>query len=100
LTVVEYSEIDEVTKSAREPSGDLRYRCGNTAIHVFSRPFLERVAAPQYQLNYHLAKKAVPFVDRKGQLQKPDAPNAIKYETFIFDVLPEARGHVALEISR
>jgi UDP-N-acetylglucosamine/UDP-N-acetylgalactosamine diphosphorylase len=100
LTVVEYSEIDDESKNAREPSGDLRYRCGNTAIHVFSRTFLERVASAQHQLSYHVARKAVPFVDRKGQLQKPDAPNAIKYETFIFDVLPEARGHVALEIAR
>ncbi len=100
LTVVEYSEIDDANRVARAPSGDLRFNCGNTAIHVFSRDFLERVAAPSYQLNYHVAKKAVPFVDRKGALQKPDVPNAIKYETFIFDVLPEARAHVALEVAR
>ncbi len=100
LTVIEYSEIDDENRNAREPDGGLRFRCGNTAIHVFSRTFLERVASPTYQLNYHVARKAVSFIDRKGQLQKPDAPNAIKYETFIFDVLPEAQGHVALEIAR
>ncbi len=100
LTVVEYSEIDDEHRLQKEPSGDLRFRCGNTAIHVFSRTFLERVAAPAFQLSYHLAKKAVPFVDRSGQTKKPEAPNAIKYETFIFDVLPEASKHVALECAR
>lgn len=100
LTVVEYSEVDDENRAARDPSGALRYRCGNTAIHVFSRSFLERVAAAQFQLSYHLAKKAVPFVDRNGQVKKPDAPNAIKYETFIFDVMPEAKDHVALEVAR
>ena len=34
------------------------FGCGNTAIHVFSRTFLERVASPAFQLGYHLAKKA------------------------------------------
>lgn len=100
LGVVEYSEIDEESRIAREPEGALRFRAGNTAIHVFSREFLEKVASPQYQLAYHLARKAVPFVDRKGNFLKPETPNAIKYEAFIFDVLPEARNHVALEIAR
>ena len=100
LGVVEYSEIDEESRTAREPSGDLRFRAGNTAIHVFSREFLERVASPQFQLPYHLARKAVPFVDRKGNFLRPETPNAIKFEAFIFDVLPDARNHVALEIAR
>jgi UDP-N-acetylglucosamine/UDP-N-acetylgalactosamine diphosphorylase len=99
LTVVEYSEIDEANRMAREGQ-ELKFRAGNTAIHVFSRKFLEHVASAQYQLNYHVARKAVPFVDRKGELRKPETPNAIKFEAFIFDVMPEAKNHVALEIAR
>jgi UDP-N-acetylglucosamine/UDP-N-acetylgalactosamine diphosphorylase len=100
LGVVEYSEIDPENRTAREPNGDLRFRAGNTAIHVFSRTFLERVASAQYQLPYHIARKVVPFVDRKGELRKPETPNAIKFEAFIFDVLPDAKNHVALEVAR
>jgi UDP-N-acetylglucosamine/UDP-N-acetylgalactosamine diphosphorylase len=100
LGVVEYSEIDDQNRMAREKDGALRFRCGNTAIHVFSRAFLDRVASPQFQLHFHLARKAVAHVDRKGETKKPEQPNAIKYETFIFDVLPEASHHVALEIAR
>ncbi|MBI3723636.1 hypothetical protein HY251_06740 [bacterium] len=39
-------------------------------------------------------------MDRKGELRKPEAPNAIKFETFIFDVLALAQAHVALEVAR
>lgn len=100
ITIVEYSEIDDAHRLQREPSGDLRFRAGNTAIHVFDRAFLERMAGPGSKLEYHIAKKAVPFVDRKGQPVAPKEPNAVKWEMFIFDILGEARNHVTLEVNR
>jgi UDP-N-acetylglucosamine/UDP-N-acetylgalactosamine diphosphorylase len=47
-----------------------------------------------------VAKKAVPCIDRKGQRVAPKEPNAAKWEMFIFDILGEARNHVALEADR
>lgn len=99
-TVIEYSEMSEEQQEAREDSGDLLYRAGNTAIHLFRRSFLQRLGEAGFELEVHLAKKTVPHVDSAGDPVEPSEPNGIKFETFIFDILGEASGHVALEVER
>lgn len=99
VTVVEYSEMSAEQQRQRDPSGELSFRAGSIAVHLFERAFLARLGA-EFELEYHLARKAVPCVDEQGGQVTPREPNAVKFETFIFDVLPEARGHVALEVDR
>lgn len=98
--VAEYSELSAELQEARDDAGDLRYRAGNTAIHIFSRPFLDRLTESGFHLEHHLARKAVPCVDEQGQPVVPTEPNAIKFETFIFDLLAEAKSHLAFEVAR
>jgi UDP-N-acetylglucosamine/UDP-N-acetylgalactosamine diphosphorylase len=46
LTAVEYSELDEATATAVDPStGRLAFDAGNACIHYFSLPFLRAAAA-------------------------------------------------------
>jgi UDP-N-acetylglucosamine/UDP-N-acetylgalactosamine diphosphorylase len=45
-----------------------------------------------------LAKKAVPHVDPSGRKVEPQEPNALKFERFIFDLLPEARHAIVVEV--
>ena len=98
--VVEYTEMSPAQQALRDPDGRLTYRAGNTAIHALSLAFLARLASEGFELPWHLAHKAVPFVDAGGQLQQPAAPNAWKFEMFIFDLFPQARSHVALVVDR
>ena len=49
-------------------------------------------------LPFHVAKKAVPHVDASGRAIEPKEPNAIKFERFIFDLLPEARAAIVVEV--
>lgn len=98
--VIEYSELTLSQQQAREPGGALRFRAGNIAIHCFSVGFLRRVFGEGFELPYHLAKKKVPHVDPAGDQVEPESPNGCKFETFVFDILPRAERHVALEVDR
>jgi UDP-N-acetylglucosamine/UDP-N-acetylgalactosamine diphosphorylase len=39
----------------------------------------------------HLAHKKIAYLDCNGEVVKPSAPNAYKFEKFIFDILPDAK---------
>lgn len=87
--IVEYTEFTDEQKNERLPDGELRWKYGSVAIHVFSRAFLGREAAAGLPL--HVAHKKVPHVDAHGKTVKPAAPNAYKFEKFIFDCLADAK---------
>lgn len=99
-TVIEYSELSKAEQEKRDASGQLVFRAGNTAIHAWSLAFFERLIGAGYELPYHIARKAVPQVGPDGQVTTPSEPNAVKFETFIFDLLPEASAHVTFEVER
>ncbi len=89
--IVEYSDLPAELAAERDAAGHLRYPAGNTAIHVFSVPFLERVTGGATRLAYHVARKKVPHFDPETEQQvTPDRENAVKYELFVFDALPLA----------
>ena len=96
--VVEYTELTQEQKNERTADGELRYKYGSVAIHVFSVPFLAREA--EAGLPIHVAHKKVPCVDRAGAAVKPAAPNAYKFEKFIFDALRDARKSICLAFDR
>jgi UDP-N-acetylglucosamine/UDP-N-acetylgalactosamine diphosphorylase len=88
---------DEIVER-RAGDGSPVFWAGNTACHVFEVAFLERMAASGTALPFHVARKAVAHVDTAGKKVEPREPNAIKYERFIFDLLPEAHHAIVVEI--
>jgi len=98
--IIEYSDLPP--EMARETSSDGRLRlwAGNTAIHVFSRPFLEELTEDDRSLPYHVAHKTVPHINTDGELSWPSVPNANKFEQFIFDALPFAERALVVEADR
>ncbi len=104
-SIIEYTLLPKELAEAREPSGALRYRAGNPAIHVFSVAFLERVTRTAAgALPYRVARKSVAHFDpHAGKLRAappPSEPNALKFERFIFDALPHAQRWLAVETLR
>lgn len=89
--VVEYSEIDkEMTeeRDAKQPDM-LKFRAANIVNHYYSFAFLESIPQWAPKLPYHVARKKIPHVDTaSGETVKPEKPNGIKLEQFIFDVFP------------
>jgi UDP-N-acetylglucosamine/UDP-N-acetylgalactosamine diphosphorylase len=97
MQVIEYSDLPDDVASARDSVGSLRFWAGSIAVHVFSVAFLERALALKNALPFHIARKKVPFVDATGSLVHPKEPNALKFERFIFDLLPHARNPLVVE---
>lgn len=100
LAVVEYTEFPESTARAKNPDGTRMFDAGNLAIHLLDADFVRRVTAGPLSLPYRRAEKAVAFVDESGTRVEPKKPNAVKLETFIFDVLPLANNPLVLEVDR
>ena len=89
--VVEYSEIDAATAEAKDHSKPdlLKFRAANIVNHYYSYRFLESIPEWARRLPHHVARKKIPYVDiEKGETVKPEKPNGIKLEQFVFDCFP------------
>lgn len=100
LVIVEYSDMPDNLLYQTDPDGKLSFRAGSPAMHVLSRDFIRHIATTDTGFVPHVAHKKVPYIDDQGTLVKPEAPNAIKLEFFLFDALPLANNPLILEADR
>lgn len=101
LQVIEYSDLPEELAKGANPDGSLRFNAGSIAIHALRVSFIERLnAGGSLHLPWHRAEKKVPFVDAQGKPVKPDKPNAVKLEQFVFDAIPLANNPIVYETDR
>lgn len=98
--VVEYSELTDEAAERKNPDGRLTFSAGNICNHYFSADFLSKICNFETKLKLHIAKKKIPFIDTNGIRQKPNEPNGIKMEKFIFDVFEFAENFICLEVAR
>lgn len=103
--VVEYSEIDKDLAEERDPKHQdaLKFRAANIVNHYYSFRFLETIEDWYHKLPHHVARKKIPYVDTEsGDTVKPDKPNGVKLEQFVFDVFPflSLEQFASLEVDR
>ena len=103
--VVEYSEIDTSTAEAKDPKQPdiLKFRAANIVNHYYSFRFLETIEEWAHKLPHHVAKKKIPCIDTgSGENVKPEKPNGIKLEQFVFDVFPmlDLKDFACMEVKR
>ncbi|WP_217914071.1 UTP--glucose-1-phosphate uridylyltransferase [Miltoncostaea marina] len=98
--VVEYSDLSPEMAAERDDRGELVLWAGSIAVHCVDVAFARRLTDGGLQLPYHRAVKKVPYVAEDGAPVEPDAPNAVKFETFLFDALPAAERTVTVEAAR
>ncbi|HWA87558.1 MAG TPA: UDPGP type 1 family protein [Opitutus sp.] len=115
LVVIEYSDLPPAMQRETDPQGRLRYLAGSIAIHVLDREFVRRMAGAgggvekeknsgdgmsAGALPFHRADKKITTIDHVGNPVKPERPNGVKFEMFVFDALPFARNPVVIETAR
>ena len=100
LIIIEYSDMPDSLLYRTDPDGRLSFRAGSPAIHVLDRAFIDRITSGKLNLKPHRAIKKVPYVDAGGNAVKPESPNALKLEFFLFDALPLASNPLILEGNR
>jgi UDP-N-acetylglucosamine/UDP-N-acetylgalactosamine diphosphorylase len=98
LQVIEYSDLPDDVAARRKPDGSLAIWAGSIAVHVMDLDFLARAADSADALPFHVARKKVTCVDPSGAAMAPREPNAIKFERFIFDLLPWANNAIVVEV--
>jgi UDP-N-acetylglucosamine/UDP-N-acetylgalactosamine diphosphorylase len=96
LQVIEYSDLPEDLAKKTHGDGSLVFNAGSIAIHALRVSFIDRLTAAgtDLKLIWHRAEKKVPYVDPQGTLVKPESPNAVKLEQFVFDAIPLANNPI------
>jgi UDP-N-acetylglucosamine/UDP-N-acetylgalactosamine diphosphorylase len=95
--VIEYSDLPDDLRDARDRQGRLRFAQGSIAIHLLRIGFLAREG---FRLPLHLARKRV-----RALIPTPDGADtedreAVKFEMFIFDAIPLADRTLFFEVDR
>ena len=98
LMVIEYSDLPEEAARRCNADGSLSIWAGSIAVHAIDAGLLRRTATAADGLPFHIAHKKVVYVDPSGNRVEPAEPNAIKFERFIFDLMPQARGAIVVEV--
>ncbi|MBR1843926.1 MAG: UTP--glucose-1-phosphate uridylyltransferase [Opitutales bacterium] len=96
LRLVEYSEFPPSLQTARNKDGLLKYRWGNTAIHLLSTDFVQTCA--NQELPYHVCRKKIKAWDLIAKTVQ--TTEGLKLEHFIFDTLPQANNPLLWEVAR
>ncbi len=83
IGVIEYNEISDELRNAKDENGDLLYSQSNIISHLYNIKALDLLT--DVDLRYHRAHKKVPYIDNNLQEVIPTEPNIYKFEKFIFD---------------
>ena len=98
IHVIEYSALPNELAELRDENGCLKFNAGSPAIHLFKRTYIESLTKnSEISLPWHRAEKKVPCINYDGSDFIPDKLNAVKLETFIFDVFPFAEKIILFE---
>lgn len=95
--IIEYIHLSDDAANQTQADGSLKLWAGNIAVHIFSTDFLKRSTDTYDNLPFNRAYKKVAHLDQAGNLVQPAEPNAIKFERFIFDLLPAAANAFVVE---
>lgn len=98
LGCIEYSDLSDELRDARDADGQLLFRAGNIAVHMLDVGFVEQLnQTGELDLPWHIAKKEMNVLAPDGA--RVNVLGA-KFETFVFDALAQSPSSITLEVDR
>ena len=96
--VVEYSEMTDEMRNAKDDEGNYQFYYGVILNYLFRVDALEKVM--DEKMTYHIARKKINCIDGDGNIVEPEDANGCKFELFIFDLLRDIPGCLPFEVVR
>lgn len=97
-SVIEYTEISNEMAEETDTNGELKYGESHILCNLFNIQAIDKIS--QMKLPYHIAHKKAKYIDKDGNLVVPDAPNAYKFEAFLFDAFESLDDMAILRVKR
>ena len=97
-SIIEYYELTPEMAEAKSENGSLLYGFGVILNYLFRVDKLFDIA--QKSLPLHVVEKKVPYIDEDGNSNKPEEPNAYKFETLILDMVYMMDNCLSFEVER
>lgn len=97
-SVVEYYDMTDELKAARDEQGRPAYDYGVILNYLFKMSSIDRVI--RNALPIHVVKKKIPYMDENGQTIVPESPNGYKLETLVLDLVHLTGTCLPFEVDR
>ncbi len=97
-SIVEYYELSDEMRDAKDENGDPAYNFGVILNYLFRVADLEKMAAGSLPL--HIVEKKIPCLDEEGKLVKPEEPNGYKFENLVLDMIHQLDSCLPFEVVR
>lgn len=97
-SVVEYYEVTDEMRQAKDEKGDPAYNFGVTLNYLFRKEAVDKVAEDKLPL--HIVEKKIPYRNEAGEYVKPEEPNGLKYEQLVLDMVHEMNNCLPYEVVR
>lgn len=97
-SIVEYYELTEELRDARDEKGEPAYYFGVILNYLFRVQDLIKLL--DRCLPLHIVEKKIPYLDETGKLIRPDEPNGLKYENLVLDMIHQMDSCLPFEVVR
>lgn len=97
-SIVEYYELTEEMRDAKDEKGDPAYNFGVILNYLFKESELHKIM--NRKLPLHIVEKKIPYLNEAGELVNPEAPNGYKFEQLVLDMIHEMESCLPFEVVR
>lgn len=97
-SIVEYYEMTEEIINSREANGELSYNFGVILNYLFRVDKLEEIM--NANMPVHVVEKKIPYIDKAGNIVKPETPNGYKFELLVLDMIHLLDNCLSFEVVR